>query len=75
MVPNDWEVYGLGRVEGRGAARVTKNDADWLRETGLDRLRGPGAWASYDSPAALAGENAAKSVRKPATSTTTSGQQ
>jgi hypothetical protein len=66
VVPNDWEVYALGRTEGEGSARVSKNDADWLRDTGLDRLRGPGAWASYDSPAAVAGDTAAKSMRKPA---------
>jgi pilus assembly protein CpaC len=52
--PNDWEVYALGRSEGRGAAAMTPDDKEWLRTRGLDRLRGPGAWVSYNDRAAVA---------------------
>jgi pilus assembly protein CpaC len=50
--PNDWELYATGRIAGRTAARLAPADAAWLRERGLDQLRGPGAWASYDAPRA-----------------------
>jgi pilus assembly protein CpaC len=53
VMPNDWEVYALGRIEGEAKARISESDAEWLRKTGLNRLRGPGAWASYDSRSAV----------------------
>jgi len=58
--PNDWELYGLGRIEGKSTAKLSTVDAQYFRSTGLDRLKGPGAWESYDTPgatssAALAG--------------------
>jgi len=47
--PNDWELYALGRIEGRTAGKLSPADAEMLRQTGLGRLRGPGAWASYET--------------------------
>jgi pilus assembly protein CpaC len=52
-IPNDWEFYALGKLE--GAPVVTSPAmAAWLKSSGLDRLRGPGAWARYDAPPAEA---------------------
>jgi pilus assembly protein CpaC len=53
--PHDWELYLLGEIEG-GQPAPSPPDAHWLRELGMDRLRGPGAWISYDQrPIALRG--------------------
>ena len=49
--PNDWELYGLGRLEGAEPGRLSAKQSAWLNETGLSELRGPGAWATYDPPA------------------------
>jgi pilus assembly protein CpaC len=49
--PNDWELYGCAQLEGAGAARISASDAKWLKETGITRLKGPGAWATYEGPA------------------------
>jgi pilus assembly protein CpaC len=46
--PNDWEFYGLGRIEGEMPPKLSNADATWLRETGLCKLQGPGAWESCD---------------------------
>jgi pilus assembly protein CpaC len=46
--PNDWEFYLEGRVEGRKPAKIDSDDAKWLKQMGLDRLTGPGAWDSHD---------------------------
>jgi pilus assembly protein CpaC len=46
--PNDWELYLEGRIEGKEPARIDPNDAEWLKQMGLDRLMGPGTWDSYD---------------------------
>ena len=45
--PNDWELFIEGNLQGRGPAKVSPADAEWLKRMGLDQLRGPGAWASY----------------------------
>jgi pilus assembly protein CpaC len=67
VVPNDWEVYSLGRIQGQGAPTMTSADKDWLREKGLDRLRGPGAWVSYDNRSAVSGaSNKTSNVPAPA---------
>ena len=50
--PNDWELYGEGKIEGSAPPKISSSDADWLRSLGLDELRGPGAWATYEQPAA-----------------------
>jgi pilus assembly protein CpaC len=44
--PNDWELFAEGLIQGRSPARISEADAEYLRELGLHRLRGPGAWAS-----------------------------
>jgi Flp pilus assembly secretin CpaC len=54
--PNDWELYINGQLEGR-PARMAPSQKERMKRLGLDRLRGPGAWASYeDAPKTLAGE-------------------
>jgi pilus assembly protein CpaC len=45
---DDWDLYALGRVDGRAVAKLSADDASWLKQSGLQRLRGPGAWAEYD---------------------------
>jgi pilus assembly protein CpaC len=45
--PNDWALYCEGRLEDHTPARISKPDAAWMKSKGLDRLRGPGAWAAY----------------------------
>lgn len=47
-VPDDWELYGLGRLEGLGPPKLSQAQAAWVKEHGLDHLRGPGAWKSCD---------------------------
>jgi len=47
--PDDWELYALGRIEGRTAGKLSPADAEMLRQSGLGRLRGPGAWAGYEA--------------------------
>ena len=48
--PNDWELYAEGRIEGK--ATHSAAFARQLRHKGFDRLKGPGAWAAHDRPAA-----------------------
>ena len=48
--PNDWDLYLEGRIEGKEPAKIHPADAGWLKQTGLDRLMGPGAWDSYNQP-------------------------
>lgn len=49
--PNDWELYALGKIEGQAPTRISPADAAWLQQMGLDRLKGPGAWMTYESGA------------------------
>ena len=51
VVPDDWEVYIDGRIEGKTPSKICPADAEWLKQRGLDNLVGPGAWDSYDKPA------------------------
>jgi len=46
--PDDWELYAEGRIEGKAPARISPTDAAWLKQMGLDQLKGPGAWATYE---------------------------
>jgi Flp pilus assembly secretin CpaC len=48
--PNDWEFYLEGRLEGERPAEIDSDDAEWLKQMGLDQLTGPGAWDSHDKP-------------------------
>jgi pilus assembly protein CpaC len=67
VVPNDWEVYALGRNEGKGQPTMSASDKQWLRDRGLDRLKGPGAWVSYDARSAVsAAPNKPTNVPPPA---------
>ena len=50
LSPNDWELYALGKIDGRIPPKISPVDAQYLRDTGLSRLRGPGSWATYESP-------------------------
>lgn len=50
--PSDWELYVEGKLEGDVLPKVAPADAAWLRERGLDRLQGPGAWSDYNQPPA-----------------------
>ena len=46
--PNDWELYVQGAIEGTTAALPATGPKT---AAGLSRLKGDGAWASYDAPA------------------------
>jgi len=50
--PNDWELYIDGKIDGTEPPKVNPADAEWMRQMGLDKLIGPGAWDHYDNPAA-----------------------
>ncbi|MEW6747075.1 MAG: type II and III secretion system protein family protein [Planctomycetota bacterium] len=47
--PSDWELFCGGHLQG-GADKLSAEQKSWLLESGLDRLKGPGAWA-YHAPA------------------------
>jgi len=49
--PNDWELFAQGELQGKVPPKVAPIDAAYLQDAGLTRLRGPGAWVTYDSPA------------------------
>ncbi len=51
-IPKDWEFYIDGRLTGKEPAKISASDAEWLKEKGIDKLFGPGAWDSYANPAA-----------------------
>jgi pilus assembly protein CpaC len=56
--PSDWELYVMGRVEGQQPKKLSPADAKWMEEAGFGELRGPGAWATYQSaPAEARPEN------------------
>ena len=48
--PNDWEFFIEGQIDGQGPAKIDPENAGLLKQMGLDRLAGPGAWDSYDRP-------------------------
>jgi len=60
--PDDWELYAMGTTESATRAKLSPLQMKWLKEAGFDRLRGPGAWATYGSRPSP--------VRTPAASTT-----
>ncbi len=45
--PNDWELFCEGRLQGRSRPLLLPSQAARLREMGLAKLKGPGAWATY----------------------------
>ena len=44
--PNDWELFVKGSLEGK-VPEIASSDGLRLGILGFDRLKGPGAWASY----------------------------
>jgi len=46
--PDDWEFYLEGRIESKEPAKIHPDDAEKLKQMGLDELMGPGAWESYN---------------------------
>lgn len=48
QAPSDWELYVEGRIESQEPARIDPASQQWLREMGLDKLVGPGAWDTYE---------------------------
>ena len=54
MEPSDWELYVNGHLEGKAPPRLDPQQAQWLRDHGLDHLEGPGAWAVHDGSTASA---------------------
>ena len=55
VAPSDWELYLEGRIEGRAPARIAPADSQTFKQMGLERLKGPGAWANDDSAPASSG--------------------
>ena len=61
--PNDWEFYVEGRLEAHPPS-LSEEYRQRLDDMGIDELRGPGAWATYDEqPSALAGQP--EDIKKP----------
>jgi pilus assembly protein CpaC len=53
VAPNDWELYAVGRLASKDSSnKISNSDAKWLKEVGLNKLHGPGAWTTYDTPPA-----------------------
>jgi pilus assembly protein CpaC len=46
LEPDAWELYAEGRIHGK--VSDPKPPAVWASDMGLDRLVGPGAWATHD---------------------------
>jgi pilus assembly protein CpaC len=68
VTPDDWELYGLGQIQGAAAPRLSPADAAWLRKMGFASLKGPGGWDSYDRGVAKSqatARPAAESAAKP----------
>jgi pilus assembly protein CpaC len=49
--PDNWELYLDGHIESQRPAQLSAAQSEQLRRMGLDQLRGPGAWASYETQA------------------------
>ncbi len=52
VTPSDWELYIEGRIEGK-TSPLSPVDAQWLKDKGLNRLSGPGAWTTHETPPAI----------------------
>jgi pilus assembly protein CpaC len=58
--PNDWEFYWEGRTGSKDHPRLAPAQAESLKRLGLNNLRGPGGWATYEkTPDKLAGDGIA----------------
>lgn len=51
QAPSDWELYIKGKLESQEPPKINNLDAEWVKRLGLDKLHGPGAWDSYETPA------------------------
>jgi len=49
VAPNDWELYVNGSLEGKIASALPPVQVERMKQMGIDKLKGPGAWASYES--------------------------
>lgn len=67
--PNDWELYGLGKIEGSTPVHLSPTDIQWLKKLGLDRLKGPGAWCTYDQQKAASRAEMAQPQKQQAATT------
>ncbi|MEJ2647711.1 MAG: type II and III secretion system protein family protein [Sedimentisphaerales bacterium] len=47
--PDDWELYIDGKIDGK-EPKLDPKSAELLRNMGIDKLNGPGAWESYNQP-------------------------
>jgi pilus assembly protein CpaC len=52
VTPSDWELYIEGRIDGK-TTPLSPVDAQWLKDKGLNRLSGPGAWSTHETPPAV----------------------
>lgn len=67
--PSDWELYALGCLESQTPAKLASSDGQALQRQSIDKLKGAGAWATYDRPAGVnkAGNKASPAPAAPAT--------
>lgn len=72
--PSDWELYGLAKLEGSAMPKISPAQAKWIKELGFDRLKGPGAWESYESRGAGERERQAPSRPEAASGPTAASQ-
>ncbi len=45
--PSDWELFALGKLDGKPRRGKRASDVEELDVEGLKELKGPGAWATY----------------------------
>jgi pilus assembly protein CpaC len=67
-VPNDWELYLQGRIEGMIWESSSSPDGARINQSVLKKLKGPGAWATYHQ-----GASAKRSPVNPTSSATPGG--
>jgi len=52
--PDCWDLYCMAQIESSKPAQLSPEQAAWLEESGLNRLKGPGAWINptraYEAP-------------------------
>ena len=53
--PSDWDLYINGRIEGEQST-LDPADAQWLKQLGMDRLKGPGAWTTHEQRLPVRGD-------------------
>ena len=68
--PNDWEFYGLGKLEGQ-PDRLAPEYVQWMHDCGITNLKGPGGWADYGDKPYPVRTDAETPVSMPATAPAT----